>query len=354
MSDSSLRVQQRKRETRAMTSYLKREIIVIFTLLKDNFIICLIPHLTLYISISSAVSCPTPSGVWSIVLLALLYQLAFDTINQLVGIEEDAINKPHRPLPSGTIDVHGCIVLCIVVNAAYLTVGALHGVGLWCALWQLVSVGYLLRFDKNWFYKNHVFIPAGIVVQYMTAVCLANDGMYSQELVLWVFVMSVYFGLCATVQDIRDVAGDRATKRRTLPVILGLERTRYLFLAVMGIFSPIMLRWYIVAPVWDAHCGLLAMTYCPFHVLIIYRLAAMKNAGDHRLTYSLVIWMYIVTSASMYYIAPKLLLTDRNQPSIQSFNQPIDPSLNQSAGRSIHIVNDIYTAHAEWRWALLT
>jgi len=333
-------------------TYLKQEVIVIFTLLKDNLIICLIPHLTLYMSISSAVSHPTPSGVWSIVLLALLYQLAFDTINQLVGIEEDAIDKPHRPLPSGAMDVHSCVLLCIVVNSAYLFVGVLHGIGLWCALWQLVSIGYLLRFDKNWFYKNHIFIPAGIVVQYMTGICLANDGMYSQELVLWVVVMSNYFGLCATVQDIRDVAGDRATKRRTLPVILGLERTRYVFLVVMGIFSPIVLRWYIVAPVWDAYCGILVMTYCPFHVLIIYRLAAMKNAGDHRLTYSLVIWMYIVTCASMYYIAPRLLLTDTRQSSARSINQSIDPSVNHSVSRSIHMVHDIYTAHVAWRWAL--
>ena len=334
MTGSSTQPQQRA--ITAMISFLKREATVLFLLLKDNLNAAYFPVIILYIAMSSAVSCPTLSGLCSILLLALLFQMAFDTMNQLVGVEEDAINKPHRPIPSGLISVRGCIFRCIIANAAYLLVGALHGIAPWCALWQLASVGYLLRFDKNWFYKNHVFIPAGIVVQFMTGVCLANVGMYSQEFVQWVFTFSAYFGVCATVQDIRDVAGDMALKRRTVPVILGLERTRYVFMVVMGIFSPTVVRFVVLAPIWDtnyhAACWILAMHW-PFHVLITYRLAAMKNAGDHRLTYTCIVWQFIISCSSMYYIAPSLLLITEI-PVRQSFNQSLgrtnQPLINQN------------------------
>ena len=326
MTDSGL--QQRKRAINAMISFLKREATVIFLLLKDNLNAGYFPIIILYVAMSSAVSCPTQFGLCSILLLALLFHMAFDTMNQLVGIEEDAINKPHRPIPSGIISVRGCVFRCIIANAAYLLVGALHDIAPWCALWQLNSVGYLLRFDRNWFYKNHVFMPITIVVQYITGVCLANDGMYSQEFLQWVFTVSVYFGVCFTLQDIRDIAGDKAMKRRTLPVILGLERTRYVFMLVMGIFSPTIVRFVIVAPIWETDycsaCWILAM-HCPFHVLITYRLAAMKNALDHRLTYTIFVCQYIVSCASMYYIAPSLLITEI--PIRQSFNQSTNQPL---------------------------
>ncbi|KAJ7682026.1 UbiA prenyltransferase family-domain-containing protein [Mycena polygramma] len=166
----------------------------------------------------------------------LLYIYSFDIANQINGLAEDLINKPDRPLSSGRVSLHGAYTRWYITTAAYLLVSIAWGVLPWGALWVTITV-YTSFYggDKHWFTKNLVFMSVG-------SLCLlhASWGLVapvtSNEW-RWAVTLSGVFGIVANIQDMRDVEGDRASGRRTLPIVLGDRR-----------FRPIMATVIIAAP----------------------------------------------------------------------------------------------------------
>ncbi|KAJ7097675.1 hypothetical protein C8R44DRAFT_811912 [Mycena epipterygia] len=138
-------------------------------------------------------------------IYSLLYIYAFDIANQINGVAEDRINKPDRPLSSGRVSLQGAYIRWYVTTAAHLVVGAAWGVLPWTVLW-------------HWTTKNLLFMSVG-------SFCLLQAAW---ELVApitahewrWVLLLSGVFGIIASVQDMRDVEGDKIAGRRTLPIFL--------------------------------------------------------------------------------------------------------------------------------------
>jgi 4-hydroxybenzoate polyprenyltransferase len=249
-------------------------------------------------------------GLFANTVLSFLYMVTFDLVNQISGVDEDMVNKPWRPIPSGLASVKGCIIRCIIAHLVYAAVGLYYKVYAWCGLWQLVVAGYLnpIRFDAHWFFRNHIFVAFGIVVIFMVPVCLVTGSQYPPEYMIWVLGVSQFLGITFTIQDLHDVAGDKASHRQTLPTMLGLTRARWLILGVNAVIWPIALI-FIVAPTCDdgkvlcfnAGVGSIFAFSGAFYATIMYRLAAMASAASHRWTYTLVVWHFAGLSALLFY-----------------------------------------------------
>ncbi|KAJ6498593.1 UbiA prenyltransferase family, partial [Mycena vitilis] len=150
----------------------------------------------------------------------LLYIYAFDIANQINGVAEDHLNKPDRPLPAQLVSLRGAYVRWYITTAAHLLVGAAWGVLPWTALWVLLTV-YTSFYggDKHWTTKNLGFMALGSLCLLQAAWGLAAP--LTPREWHWALLLSGVFGLVASVHDMRDVEGDRAAGRRTLPIMLG-------------------------------------------------------------------------------------------------------------------------------------
>ncbi|KAJ7769702.1 UbiA prenyltransferase family-domain-containing protein [Mycena maculata] len=161
----------------------------------------------------------------------LLYIYAFDIANQINGIAEDRINKPDRPLSSGRVSLQGAYVRWYVTTAIHLVLGAAWGVLPWTVLWVFITL-YTSFYggDKHWTTKNLLFMSVG-------SLCLlqASWGIVAPITARewrWALLLSGVFGIVASVQDMRDVEGDKIVGRRTLPIVLG-SHFRWVMVAII-------------------------------------------------------------------------------------------------------------------------
>ncbi|KAJ7832843.1 UbiA prenyltransferase family-domain-containing protein [Mycena olivaceomarginata] len=219
----------------------------------------------------------------------LLYIYSFDIANQINGVAEDRINKPDRPLASGRVTLQGAYVRWYATTALYLALGAAWGVLPWSALWVL-NTTYTSFFggDKHWVTKNLGFMTIG-------ALCLIQP---SWALVApltphkwrWALMLSAAFGIVASVQDMRDVEGDKVSGRRTLPIVLG-SNFRWVMAAIICATPAVC--WQLAFLQYShwlvGYCGVLltlAMFYMAYRVL-----HGGSRAYDHK-TYMVFTYIY--------------------------------------------------------------
>ncbi|KAJ7843120.1 UbiA prenyltransferase family, partial [Mycena olivaceomarginata] len=150
----------------------------------------------------------------------LLYIYAFDIANQINGLDEDRINKPDRPLCSGRVSLQGVYSLWYATTAAHLITGTVWGVLPWTALWVFITI-YTSFYggDKHWVTKNLIFMFVGSLCLLQSAWGLVLPITARQS--RWAALLSGVLGIPASVQDMRDLDGDRIAGRRTLPIVLG-------------------------------------------------------------------------------------------------------------------------------------
>ncbi|KAJ7041013.1 UbiA prenyltransferase family-domain-containing protein [Mycena alexandri] len=213
----------------------------------------------------------------------LLYIYAFDIANQINGIAEDEINKPDRPLPSGLVSLQGAYIRWYATTTAHLVVGAAWGVLPWTALWVLITI-YTSFYggDKHWVTKNMLFMSVGSICLLQAAWALAAP-LTAREW-RWALLLSGILGIVASVQDIRDLEGDKIAGRRTLPVVLG-SNFRWVMATIIS--TAPLVCWMLDLLV--CYCGFglaLTMFYLAFRVL-----SGCSKEYDHK-TYMMLTYIY--------------------------------------------------------------
>ncbi|KAF7377477.1 UbiA prenyltransferase [Mycena sanguinolenta] len=166
-----------------------------------------------------------------------LFLYAFNIAGQINSVDEDRINKPDRPLPSGLVTLKGAGIRWYAMTLLFLAVGVASGVFLWTILWVFITV-YLCFCggDKHWFTKNLVCMSAGSVC--LLQVAWALGAPITVRETCWAAILSCVTGIVANVQDLRDVDGDKITGRRTLPVVLG-DNFRWVMAAIICVAPSI-------------------------------------------------------------------------------------------------------------------
>lgn len=155
-----------------------------------------------------------------------LYIYTFCLANQIAGVEEDSVNKPGRPIPRGLVSRRGALTRWKVLTAVFLVVGAWLGVFGWALGWAVLTV--LVCFcgwDRHWFTKNVIVMAFGVLVELAATWELVTP--LTPSAWRWVLVLSATIGVTSILQDMRDVAGDRAVGRWTLPVAMGEDAARW-------------------------------------------------------------------------------------------------------------------------------
>ncbi len=191
----------------------------------------------------------TPAIIWTIVLgsaCAGLLNAASNVINQYYDIENDRVNKPHRPLVSGAISMRagfwyaiGLYALAVVPTWFVIIYPAGDLVERLaaplsrheCFLIYLAGMAFTFiysapafgRTKANAFLANlTIAIPRGCLLKVAGWAMVASIF----HIEPWVigFVFFLFLLGASSTKDFSDMAGDEAAGCRTLPIRYGVER----------------------------------------------------------------------------------------------------------------------------------
>ncbi|MEM1075614.1 MAG: chlorophyll synthase ChlG [Pseudomonadota bacterium] len=191
--------------------------------------------------VSSGVS---PTGQWGLVVLGVflagpivcgMSQAANDWCDRHV----DAINEPHRPIPSGRIPGRWGLWIALIMSAVSLIVG-----------WQLGPWGFgatVVAVIAAWIYsaepirmkRSGWWGPGLVGLSYETLPWFTGAAVLSAGAPAWPVVLgALLYGIGAhgimTLNDFKALEGDRQTGVKSLPVTLGPEQAAKIACAVMA------------------------------------------------------------------------------------------------------------------------
>ncbi|MFB2970608.1 UbiA family prenyltransferase [Aerosakkonema sp. BLCC-F183] len=174
-----------------------------------------------------------------------LYIVPFCISNQIVGIEEDRINKPHRPLVKGSVSLLGAKVRLVVSMVLFGLVGWWFGVLEWALLWQgCIFLHNLGSGSKHWITKN-LFMGEGALAQLAAAWQLVTP--ITSIAWQWILVVAGVWLFLAAIQDLRDIDGDRAIGRNTFPIAFGETTSRVVLTSGFGLL-PFVIHFALMVP----------------------------------------------------------------------------------------------------------
>jgi len=151
----------------------------------------------------------------------------FNLSNQITGIVEDRVDKPHRPLPSGKVTLAGAkkrwIVVLLVWFLASIGASVVEQMFCWTVMTGFVC---LTAAGNHWFGKNTVALTAGTWALYTASWKIIAAE--TEQSTRYAWAIAFWAGVATHVQDLRDIAGDAANGRKTLPIVFGDRGSRWL------------------------------------------------------------------------------------------------------------------------------
>ncbi|MBT2207720.1 UbiA family prenyltransferase [Actinomadura sp. NEAU-AAG7] len=239
-----------------------------------------------------------------IILLQMLFGYVFDASNQSRDTDEDRINKPHRPVPSGLITPAGARRRFWCVMPVYTLVGWAMGVVEWVLLFQaVVTFLNLLCPPRAYLWCKTPCMILGVVAQ--LAAAWQSVAPIDSTAWRWILIIAVPFCLALPFEDVRDMAGDHAIGRRTPALVLGEWPLRVWFAGLLA-WIPLALHYALFLP---THASGPRILLCDTALAIAcwtpaLRALLLRNTAADRLTYQLLITAYIImtlTTPALWY-----------------------------------------------------
>jgi 4-hydroxybenzoate polyprenyltransferase len=245
---------------------------------------------------------PAPEAAVALVSGAVYFWLfvyEHTLANQLVGLEEDRVNKPFRPLVTGQSSIRGARLRLYAVRVLFPLYGYALGVLEWALMWQVLSVlQHQYGWGRHWLGRN-LYAGLGVIAQLAAAwqmVTVITPGAWR-----WIATLTVTVTMLMSVQDLRDMSGDRVVRRSTMPLVFGETRTR-VFLSTGFAAGPLAIHYFLKEPAgrhwWvtatDVALGALSL-------LLSVRVMRLRGREHDQRSYRLVEqWYTLALAASVY------------------------------------------------------
>ncbi|WP_280454330.1 UbiA family prenyltransferase [Nocardia brasiliensis] len=237
---------------------------------------------------------PLPLLIPTCLVYFWLYLYPFNLSNQLVGVDEDRLNKPHRPLITGLVTVRGAWWRLCLTTVAFLLLGALLDVLEWTVLWIGAWIFHNHLGGARTMWGKNAAMVAGTIAQ------LAGAWQITTPLnsTAWMWILSIALPLTVLVslQDLRDVNGDVAVGRRTAITVFGEQSCRRFFAAAFAVY-PVLLYvlLYRHTPTAAQASGVVAAL---LSFVIAGRVARLRTRRADNFTYLLYTYWYCATLIS--------------------------------------------------------
>jgi len=262
------------------TNFVLRELDIFFAFSWRDWSASIIPGLLFSTSAARASGLPAIILLSRYILLIVwitFYIYSFNLNNQIFGIAADQIDKPDRPIPSGKVILRGAKLRWMFTTASFFLSS------IFCPsvlpetiVWLLTTVFLNLTTAGNhWVGKNCIAMSVGA-----WSLCSASWKIITPataQSTHYVHAFAVWASLATHIQDLRDMKGDAAMGRKTLPLVFGDVGSRRL-LALIAIPLQGVVLWHAqithIAPV------LLGIS----HVFVAWRVlqAGRGSKYDHK------------------------------------------------------------------------
>lgn len=199
-------------------------------------------------------------------------------VNDWFDRHVDAINEPHRPIPSGRVAGNWGLRIAIIWTCLSLALAA--SMGRWVFLATLVGLACAWAYSAPPFrFKQSGWLGPMVVgftyegLSWFTGAAVMAVVLPANSILIVLMLYSLgAFGIM-TLNDFKAVQGDRETGLRSLPVTLGVAKAARLACIVMAV--PQMI---VVALLWNWGFTVSAMAVCA--VLVAQILAMPKLLRD--------------------------------------------------------------------------
>lgn len=209
---------------------------------------CLITFLTVFVGcyiISKSVINITL--VLSSSLAAFFIAAGGNVINDVFDIENDKIAHPERPLASNKISKNKAIIIYSLLNL--LSIGILSTTNFYILLLAVTTIFVLFLYSCC---LKKIFLLSNIIIAFLTGLTFIYSGVVVNNIkdslipALFAFLINL---IREIVKDIQDISGDKNFNVNSLPIILGVDKTRevilvLLIILVVSTFIPFMLEIY--------------------------------------------------------------------------------------------------------------
>jgi len=200
----------------------------------------------------------------------MLCQAVGQCINQACGVDEDRINKPYRPIPSGRVSVEEAYGLAFLLTLISLWRGFTVSInfGLWIVIILFFAVFYNLKpfqarkyvwVNLLWMSVSRGPLPFVVIWSAFRDPFELKPWLLGSVAFLWVFAFQ-------PTKDLTDIEGDKKFGIRTLPVVYGVDKTKS------------FIKWFSILPflplVLYIQFGLLSLPY-----LLLLNLAIIREVG---------------------------------------------------------------------------
>lgn len=196
------------------------------------------------------------------VLFSVLHSLMFDLSNNYVGVVEDRINKPHRPIVSGLVTAQGTLVRIVITHLLYSVYAWYQGIWLWATILQVVLILYShAQWNHHWFTQDLITFSGAVAG---TVCCMRLSG-YMLALTTfgaltfspWPLLIGFIWLSLVGIAEFRDMEGDKLAGRKSFPLVYGQDVAK--IRAVVGI---------LCCPV-AIHCSVLSAWKQPWAFLLV-------------------------------------------------------------------------------------
>jgi 4-hydroxybenzoate polyprenyltransferase len=241
-----------------------------------------------------------------LVLVTLLIASGGYVINDYFDVKIDAVNKPDKMIIDRQVSARGAIAIHLVINGIATLLG-------FFLAWRIHSLAFGLIFPfiavLLWFYSasyKRTFLWGNIIVAFLTAFVILivwlfeffhlrldaeSFGLVVQKLkgVTRIFLAYAVFAFLVSllreiIKDMEDWEGDEKFGCRTLPLVIGLKRSKavvvaltLLNMALLGYGMAILCRLHFMWAFWY----FLALVQIPVLYLIYSVLRAQDKNGYH-------------------------------------------------------------------------
>lgn len=213
-------------------------------------------------------------------LAAFILCGAGNVINDVIDVETDKINKPHRPIPSGNVKRKDAILFFFGLLVVGLFFSFLVSVPfLLFSLFSLVIFALYPLFFKRLPGIKNITVAFLSTTPFLAAIFITNRVSFSP--LILVFVIIAFLGTLAReiMKDIEDVEGDRKVGIKTLPIIFGLKKARILADVIL-IFACISLAYPLALSLlsfWYLLGAIPSILFCGYSLVLKNIEKAQKN-----------------------------------------------------------------------------
>jgi 4-hydroxybenzoate polyprenyltransferase len=219
--------------------------------------------------------------------ITLMIAAGMYILNDLVDADVDKVNSKNRPIPSGRVSKKQAWSFILLTNGA--------AVGMLILTLTLASVilvvpmiliGILYSIPKRIALMNRFMLKnIAIASFYMLCTMLGMTSSYGIELAInnpivpihTMAVSGIMIFVGSTINDLGDIKGDKAAGRRTVPIILGGEKTTRMLIILLA--SMPVLSWILYGASVEHTTLSMMMTATPIAVTIVASLGLLRMAN---------------------------------------------------------------------------